>query len=142
MIDISSKIMIKLNPCTPDDYKFVYSLVENMFKTNLNVTYLKLENFDEFVSRAFSEDDIHYIILNEKEEKMGHIHIMSNNEIGYAIIKKFQNKGIGTEAVQKIIKLHPRERYFLTIHNQNKASIRIAEKNGFNAKGTIFEKIN
>ena len=83
--------MIKLNPCTPDDYKFVYSLVENMFKTNLNVTYLKLENFDEFVSRAFSEDDIHYIILNEKEEKMGHIHIMSNNEIGYAIIKKFQN---------------------------------------------------
>jgi len=142
MIDISSKIMIKLNPCTPDDYKFVYSLVENMFKTNLNVTYLKLENFDEFVSRAFSEDDIHYIILNEKEEKMGHIHIMSNNEIGYAIIKKFQNKGIGTDAVQKIIKLHPRERYFLTIHNQNKASIRIAEKNGFNAKGTIFEKIN
>ena len=134
--------MIKLNPCTPDDYKFVYSLVENMFKTNLNVTYLKLENFDEFVSRAFSEDDIHYIILNEKEEKMGHIHIMSNNEIGYAIIKKFQNKGIGTEAVQKIIKLHPRERYFLTIHNQNKASIRIAEKNGFNAKGPIFEKFN
>lgn len=142
MIDISSKIVIKLNPCTPDDYKFVYSLVENMFKTNLNVTYLKLENFDEFVARAFSEDDIHYIILNEKEEKMGHIHIMSNNEIGYAIIKKFQNKGIGTEAVQKIIKLHPREQYFLTIHNQNKASIRIAEKNGFNVKGTIFEKIN
>ena len=32
---------------------------------------------------------------------MGHIHIMSNNEIGYAIIKKFQNKGIGTECVEE-----------------------------------------
>ena len=133
--------MIELKPCNKDDYKFVYQLVEDMFKTNLNVTYLKLETFEEFVSRAFSSDDIHYIIMNEDEEKIGHVHIMQNNEIGYAVIPQFQNKGIGTEAVKKIMKMHPRERYFLTIHNQNKASIRLAEKNGFQPKGTIYEKI-
>jgi len=133
--------MIELKPCSKDDYKFVYQLVEDMFKTNLNVTYLRLETFEEFVSRAFSGDDIHYIIMNENEEKIGHVHIMQNNEIGYAIIPQFQNKGIGTEAVKKIMEMHPRERYFLTIHNQNKASIRLAEKNGFQPKGTIYEKI-
>lgn len=133
--------MIKLKPCTKDDYKFVYKLVEDMFKTNLNVTYLRLETFEEFVSRAFSGGDIHYIIMNENEEKIGHVHIMQNNEIGYAVIPQFQNKGIGTEVVKKIMAMHPRGRYFLTIHNQNTASIRIAEKNGFKPKGIIFEKI-
>jgi len=133
--------MIKLKTCTKDDYKFVYKLVEDMFKTNLNVTYLKLETFEEFVSRAFTGNDIHYIITNEKEEKIGHVHIMKNNEIGYSVIPQFQNKGIGTEAVKKIMEMHRRERYFLTIHNQNKASIRVAEKNGFLPKGIIFEKI-
>ena len=134
--------MIELKPCSEDDYKFVYQLVEDMFKTNLNVTYLKLETFEEFVSRSFSGDDIHYIIMNENAEKIGHVHIMQNNEIGYSVIPQFQNKGTGTEAVKKIIEMHPREKYFLTIHNQNKASIRIAEKNGFQSKGTVFEKID
>ena len=133
--------MIKLKLCIKDDYKFVYKLVEDMFKTNLNVTYLKLETFEEFVARAFSGGDIHYIIMKENGKKIGHVHIMQNNEIGYAVIPQFQNKGIGTEAVKKIMEMHPRERYFLTIHNQNKASIRIAEKIGFKSKGIIFEKI-
>lgn len=140
MIPRFCDIMIKLKSCTKDDYKFVYNLVEDMFRTNLNVTYLKLETFEEFCSRAFSRDDIHYIIMNESDEKIGHVHIMQNNEIGYAVIPKFQNKGIGTEAVKKIMEMHHRDRYFLTIHNQNISSIRIAEKNGFKPKGIIFEK--
>ena len=132
--------MIELKIANKEDHQFIYQLVVEMFETDLNVSYMKLETFEEFVSRAFGGDDIHYIILNENKEKVGHVHIMKNNEIGYSVSPKFQNKGIGTEAVRKIIEMHPRERYFLTIHNENKASIRIAEKNGFNPKGTVFEK--
>ena len=134
--------MISLKLCTEEDYEFVYSLVKDMFETNLNITYLKLETFEEFVNRAFSGNDTHYIILNENQEKVGHVHIMQNSEIGYAVSSKFRNKGIGTYAVKKIMEMHPRDRYFLTIHNENKPSLRLAEKNGFKPKGTILEKIN
>jgi len=132
--------MIKLELCKKDDYKFVYDLAFEFFKSNLNVTYMKMETFDEFVKRAFVKDDKNYIIKNENNEKMGHVHIMKNNEIGYFVLKEFQNKGIGTEAVRKIMEMNPRERYFVTIHNENTPSISLAKKLNFIPKGTIYEK--
>lgn len=133
--------MIKIELCKKEDYRFIYQLVEDMFKTNLNVTYLKLETFEEFVKRAFVEGDKHYIIKDEKGDRIGHVHIMQNNEIGYSVIPQFRGKGIGTDAVRKIIELNSRERYFLTIHNDNIPSVKLAKKLGFIPKGTIFEKI-
>ena len=58
--------MIKIELCKKEDYRFIYQLVEDMFKTNLNVTYLKLETYEEFVKRALVEGDKHYIIKDEK----------------------------------------------------------------------------
>ena len=133
--------MIHLEPCNKEDYKFVYDLAFVFFKTNLNVTYMKMEKFDEFVRRAFVPDDKNYIIKNENNEGIGHVHILSNNEIGYFIVPKFQNKGIGTEAVKLIMEMNPRDRYFVTIHNKNGPSISLAKKLGFIPKGTIYEKI-
>jgi len=132
--------VIKLDLCREEDYRFVYQLVEDFFKTDLNVTYMNLDNFDEYIKKAFVKSDIHYIIKNENGDKLGHVHLMDNNEIGYFIAPEFQRMGIGTEAVKKIIELNPRERYFVTIHNDNKPSIKLAEKFGFIPKGTIYEK--
>ena len=70
---------------------------------------------------------------------MGFVQILEDNEVGYFLDKKFQNKGIGTEAVKLLMKLNPRERYFATIHNQNEYSIKLIKKLGFLPKGTIFE---
>jgi len=132
--------VIKLELCKEEDYHFVYQLVEDFFKTDLNVMYMKLDSFDEFIKKAFVKSDKHYIVKNEKGKRIGHVHIMDNNEIGYFMVSEYQSKGIGTEAVKKLIELNPRERYFATIHNKNKPSIRLIEKLGFLQKGTIYEK--
>jgi len=132
--------VIKLELCKEEDYHFVYQLVEDFFKTDLNVMYMKLDRFDEFIKKAFVKSDKHYIVKNEKGERIGHVHIMDNNEIGYFIAPQYQGKGFGTEAVKKLMELNPRKRYFATIHNKNKASIRVIEKLNFLSKGTIYEK--
>ena len=132
--------MIKLEICKEEDYHFIYQLVKDFFKKNLNVTYLKLETFEEFVKRAFITNDKYFIVKNNMDDKLGFVHIMNNNEIGYFIDPKIQGRGIGTEAVRQLMELNPRERYFAIIHNENKASIRLVEKLGFLPKGTIFEK--
>ena len=134
--------MIKLEICREEDYQFVYDLIFDFFKLNLNITYMKMETFDEFTKRTFVMNDKNYIIKNKDNEKVGYVHIMKNNEIGYFVVKEFQNQGIGTDAVRKIMEMNPRERYFVTIHNENKSSIFLAKKLNFIPKGTIYEKKN
>jgi len=132
---------ISLRIANKNDYDFIYQFTVEMCKTNFIVSYVKLESFNEFVKRDFSDNNIHYIITNKNNEKIGHVHITKNSEIGYDVLSKYRNQGIGTKAVEKIMELHPRERYFLTIHHKNKPSIRLAEKNGFYPKGIIYEKV-
>lgn len=124
-----------------DDYSFIYELIADFFKTDLNVTYLKLESYDEFIKRNFSEGNINYTILNENDEKIGFVH-MINNEIGYFIIPEYRGKGISSKAVKKMMELNKRPTYFATIHNKNKESINLITKLGFKAKGTIYVKKN
>jgi len=133
--------MIHLEPCKKEDYKFVYDLTFDFFKTNLNVTYVKMETFDEFVRRAFVPDDKNYIIKNENNERVGYGHINSSDVVGMFVSKGFHNKGIGTEAINMILKKNPRDRFFVTIHNNNKQSISMCKKLGFVPKGTVYEKI-
>lgn len=132
--------MIKLEDCKESDHYFIYQLIKEFFKKNLNVTYLKMESFDEFTKRLSMPNDKNYIIKDQTNEKLGFVHIMANNEIGYFIVPKFQNKGIGIEAVRLLLDLNPREIYFATIHNDNISSIKLVEKLGFQPKGTIYEK--
>jgi len=39
------------------------------------------------------------------------------------------------------MKKHPRRKYFVAIHKENKASLRIAGKLGFHKKAVILEKL-
>jgi len=132
---------IQLKEITIDDYSFVYELIKNFLKTNLSVTFLSLPSFDEFKKSYFKNDFMRYIIFNHNLEKLGFVVITNDDEIGYFVDKKFQNKGYGSKAVSMLIQLHPRPRYFATVHNENHSSIKLISKLGFVPKATIFEKV-
>ena len=130
----------KLRESIEEDYPFIYGLIEDFFNnTNLNVTYIKLESYEDFVKRNFSKKSINYTIINERDEKIGYIH-MNQNEIGYFLAPEYRGKGIGSQAVKKMMELNPRKTYFATINNNNIQSINLVKKLGFKPKGTIFEK--
>ncbi len=134
------KIQWKLRESTEEDYPFIYGLIEDFFNnTNLNVTYISLESYEDFVKRNFSKKSINYTIINEKDDKIGYVH-MIQNEIGYFLAPEYRGKGIGSQAVKKMLELNPRKTYFATIHNNNIQSINLVKKLGFKPKGTIFEK--
>ena len=134
------KIPWKLRESTKDDYPFIYGLIEDFFNnTDLNVTYINLESYEDFVKRNFSKQNINYTIFNERGDKIGFVH-MIQNEIGYFLAPEYRGKGIGSQAVKKMIELNPRKTYFATINNNNVQSINLVKKLGFKPKGTIFEK--
>ena len=125
-----------LREAVKDDHPFIYKLVEDFLKTDLSVTVLKMPSFEDF----FKTETKRYTITNESD-LIGFVQILPNNEVGYFIDKKYQNSGIGTEAVAILMQINPRERYFATINNKNGSSLKLIEKLGFKPKATIFEKI-
>jgi RimJ/RimL family protein N-acetyltransferase len=130
-----------LREMNSDDCHFIYKLVEDYLKTDFSVTVITLKPFDEYF-KAYSENDLKTYIIMVNNERAGFVHITKDGEIGYYLTKKYQNKGIATNAVMDMLKLHPRERYFATVNITNTRSNNLVKKLGFQPKGTIYEKRN
>ena len=124
-----------------DDHQFIYKLVEEYLRTDFSVTVLALKSFDEYF-KAYSENDLKTYIIIVNDERAGFVHITKDGEIGYYLTKKYQNKGIAVNAVNDMLKLHPKERYFATVNINNIRSNNLVKKLGFKPKGIIYEKKN
>ena len=128
---------MNLVKATKKDQHFIYQIVKNWLEqTDHSVTVLKIPSFAKF----FKTKSIRYII-KKKSVKIGFVHILDNNEIGYYLIPEFQGLGIGTWAVKQLMKIQSRERYYATINKKNIGSVRLITKLGFRPKGIIYEKI-
>ena len=125
-----------LRDSSSDDQLFIYNLVSEFLKTDLSVTFLSMPSIEEFF-----KNKIQRYIISDGKESLGFVQILENNEVGYFLDKKFQNKGIGTECVELLMKINPRKRFFATINNKNESSKKLIKKLGFKPKATIYEKI-
>ena len=125
-----------LRDSSSDDQLFIYNLVSEFLKTDLSVTFLSMPSIVEFF-----KNKIQRYIISDGKESLGFVQILENNEVGYFLDKKFQNKGIGTECVELLMKINPRKRFFATINDKNKFSKKLIKKLGFKPKATIYEKI-
>ena len=75
-------------------------------------------------------------------ERAGFVHITKDGEIGYYLTKKYEGKGIASNAVRDMLKIQPMKSYFATININNARSKKLVTGLGFNPKGIIYEKIN
>jgi len=130
-----------LREMTVNDHQFIYKLVEEYLRTDFSVTVLALKSFDEYF-KAYSENDLKTYIIIINDERAGFVHITKDGEIGYYLTKKYQNKGVAVAAVNDMLKLHPKERYFATVNINNIRSNNLVKKLGFKPKGIIYEKKN
>jgi RimJ/RimL family protein N-acetyltransferase len=119
-----------------EDNLFIYNLIKEFLKSDLSVTFLSMPTIDEFF-----KNKIKRYVISDENESLGFVQILENNEIGYFLDKKIQNKGIGTESVKLLMKLNPRERFFATINDKNESSKKLIKHLGFKPKATIYEKI-
>ena len=123
--------MVEYRRAKTKDNDFIFSLVKEWLHdySEQTVTVSKISK-----KKFFSKPAIRYII----GDNFGFVQLLPNNEIGYYLDPKFQNKGLGTKAVKEIIKKHPRPFYYVTISNKNKSSLKLAKKCGFVPKGQIL----
>jgi RimJ/RimL family protein N-acetyltransferase len=132
---------IKLIKFKDVDFPFMYELVVAFLKTDLSVTFLDIPPYKEFIKAHKNDGIIRYIVTNLKGQQLGFVQLLKNSEVGYFIKQEAQGKGIASQAVKLLLEYHPRKRFFATIHNENRSSIKLVEKLGFKPKAIIYENI-
>lgn len=130
-----------LREMVTDDQNFIYELISEYLKTGLSVTILTLKSFDEYF-KTYSSNDLKTYVIMINNERAGFVHITKDGEIGYYLTKKYEGKGIASNAVRDMLKIQPMKSYFATININNARSKKLVTGLGFNPKGIIYEKIN
>ena len=74
-----------------------------------------------------------------RKQKVGTIYLAKSNDVGVFLKKNIQKKGIGTIALNILIKKNPKKKYYAKINPQNKKSIKFFQKNNFNPIQQVLE---
>jgi len=148
---ILKEINCKLRLVAERDIPILYQhLKEFLSESNSNVSGRPLPKFkdsEKFVLKYLCDNKNHeydkwYVVLDEHQNIIGNVVIDKKNWISYHILKLYQAKGYGQQAIKLLMKKNPRERYFATINQNNISSLNIIKKFGFKPKAIIFEKVS
>ena len=120
------------------DLRFLYELLKER-NSSINISHKKMPTFNEHVNFVLSKPYSKWYIIYLCRNKVGSVYLSKQNEIGIFIKKEFLKKGIGTEVLKKIMKLHPRKQFLANINPKNKKSIEFFKKNGFNILQYTYE---
>lgn len=81
-----------------------------------------------------------YIIECGHHTPVGHTYLSRHDEIGIFVKSAFKGMGIGTKAVEDLMRLHKRDRYVANISPRNEASQAFFSKLGFDRVQFTYER--
>ncbi len=136
MIKKLNKIDLQL--VTKKDFEFLYELLKER-NSSINISHQKMPTYNKHINFILSKPYSKWYIIYFERTKVGSIYISKQNEVGIFIMKKFLKKGIGSEALEMIIKLNPRKQFLANINPKNKKSIEFFKKNGFKILQHTYE---
>ena len=130
---------IVLNKIKKEDYVFLHNLLAQR-NSIVNISHKRMPTWEEHVKFVKSKPYSKWYIIYNKDEKIGSILLTSENEVGIFIKNDVQHKGIGSVALQLLIKKNPHLRYLANINPKNKESIEFFKKNNFKLIQYTYEK--
>ena len=130
--------MLNLRKVTKSDSRFLYNLLKER-DSNTNISHKKMPSFSDHQKFISSNPYSKWYIIEFKGKKSGSIYLSKQNEIGIFLKKSFQGKNLGQQAIELLMKKHPKSRYLANINPKNKKSIKFFKNNGFNLIQYTFE---
>lgn len=121
---------IKLKDVTKNDYEFLFTMLKER-DPRVNISHKTLPTYKEHIKFVKSKPYSHWYVILMEDTKVGSIYLSKQNEIGIFIKKDFQGYSIGKNALQILMKKHPRKRFLANTSPKNTKSINFFKKNGF-----------
>jgi len=118
--------VIKLVPVDSSDYEFLYGMLKE--RTPEQSISFSMPTWEEHVIYLDSKHYTYFYIIVENGKKVGNIYLTELNEWGYFILKSEQGRGLGTQAILQLTKLHPKEYYLANVNPDNKRAIHLAKE--------------
>lgn len=107
-----------------------------------NISHRKMPTWEEHIAFVESKPYKAWYLIKNDEKWVGAIYLSKMNEIGIFIFKQSQSKGVGKDAVNELMKLHPSERFLANIAPHNIKSINFFEGMGFKMIQRTYELRN
>ena len=121
---------LNLHQVTKSDCRFLYNLLKQR-SPQINILHKKMPTFAQHVKFVMLEPYSNWYVIKLKNKKVGSIYLTLQNEIGIFIEKRCQSKGIGSAALQIMIEINPRSRFFANLNPKNTKSIKFFKDHGF-----------
>lgn len=132
------KFEIELKPVRKSDYPFLYELLSERDK-KINISHKEMPSYKNHVKFVMSKPYTKWYIIEGQNQKLGSIYLSKQDEIGIFIKKGNQGKGIGKNALLRLMELNPRERYLANVNPKNINSKKFFQKQGFNFLQYTYE---
>lgn len=138
------------HPISEEDFDDLYALTKNEHVREFLMEGLEIspEECKELILKSrilFAADGVGLYLIKEKDTFVGYCGFMEPHDpskyldVVYAFPEKFTGKGFATEACKALIDLAARSKLkrplTAVVHPQNRASIHVLEKCGFNHTG-------
>lgn len=122
--------MISLHPITRDDYVFLLELLKER-DPKINISHKKTPTWLEHKAFVDSNPYKKWNIVKLDNLSVGSLYITRSNEVGIFIKKEWQGQGIGSAALNIILKENIGEAYLANIAPTNPESMDFFRKHGF-----------
>jgi RimJ/RimL family protein N-acetyltransferase len=134
----NNKINLKL--VRKSDLKFLYEMLSER-NSNVNISHKIMPSYDDHVKFVNSKPYAKWYIILFNNTKCGSIYLSKQDEIGIFLKKNTHCKGIGTEAMNILMKRNPRLRYLANINPKNTKSIKFFKQNNYKLLQYTYELI-
>lgn len=118
--------MIELKPVTKWDYQFLFEMLKE--REPYQSISFTMPTWEQHVKYLDSKHYTYFYIIVEDGERVGNIYLTELNEWGYFILNSEQGRGLGTQAILQLTRLHPRKYYLANVNPENERAIHLAHE--------------
>lgn len=144
-----SSAEIKIRPVEEKDIPILYAMLKEFREIPFACIHERplppYEDSKKYVLKFLHNNENHeldkwYVVIDINDKILGNVNLSKKNYISYHILLPHQGKGFGKKSVELLIEQNPKERYFISVHQNNKISQNLSKSLGFNLKALILEK--
>jgi RimJ/RimL family protein N-acetyltransferase len=137
MKSVLSITLVKVNAF---DHRFLYELLKKR-DPRANISHRMMPTYQEHVKFVKSKPYKAWYVICLDDIQIGSIYLSKQNEIGIFLLKKYQGKNIGQQALESLIRLHREKRYLANVNPKNHKSASFFKKNNFKLIQHTYEFI-